>query len=415
MVTAVLIGAGQRGMDVYGDYALRNPRDLAFVAVAEPNPDRRKKMQALHGIPDHMAFENWEDLLSRDKLADCCLVCTMDRYHVEPTKAALSKGYHVLCEKPMSSDPKACIEMGAYAEKYGKTLTVTHVLRYAPFFTKLKSLLDQKVIGELVNIQHMEGVGYWHQAHSYVRGNWADTTKATPMILQKSCHDMDLLRWLIDKPCQKVSSFGSLTHFKAENAPEGSALRCQDCQVRQDCPFDCRKIYLESRGKSYSDTIRKVVALENTDEAVAKALETGPYGRCVYHCGNNAVDHQVVAMEFDGGVTATFTMCAFTHECNRTMNLMGTRGQILCDLERNTMEVWDFASGRREAITVDTNASGHNGSDDAFVEGFIRTVETDGAYSLTSAAVSVESHLMALAAEESRLTGKTVALSEFYR
>lgn len=415
MVTAVLIGAGQRGMDVYGDYALRSPNELKFVAVAEPDPVRRKKFQTLHQIPEELAFDSWEALLSREKLADCAMVCTMDKFHVAPAKAALAKGYHVMCEKPMSCEPRDCVEMGRYAQKYGKTLTVSHVLRYSPFFTKLKALLEENVIGDVVNIQHMEGVGYWHQAHSYVRGNWADTMKSSPMILQKSCHDMDLLRWLIGKPCVQVASFGSLYHFKAENAPAGSALRCQDCQIRENCPYDCRKIYLKSQGESYYDTIRRVVAPENTDEAVEEALETGPYGRCVYHCGNNAVDHQVVALEFEGGVTATFTMCGFTQECNRLMNLMGTKGQILCDLERSTIEIRDFATGRRDTVTVAVNDSGHNGSDDAFVDGFLKTVASDGAYSLTGAEESVESHLMAFAAEESRLTGRTVSLKKFYK
>lgn len=413
MVTGVLIGAGQRGMTVYAAYGLKYPEEFRIVAVAEPNEERRREMQRLHGIPDERAFTSWEPLLEQEKMADCALVCTQDRFHTAPVRAALARGYHVLCEKPMSPNAKECIEMGKDAEKYGKTITVCHVLRYSPFFTQLKKMLDDHIIGDLVSIQHIECVGYWHQAHSFVRGNWRNSGETSPMILQKSCHDMDILAWLTGEHCLSVSSFGSLKHFRPENAPEGSTKRCMDgCKVRHSCPYDCGKIYLED-DEWYSDTIRKVVALEGTNEAVERALKTGPYGRCVYHCDNDVVDHQVVNLQFTNDVTVSFTMCAFTYEGSRIMNIMGTRGQIWCDMEKNTIRVSDFRTGNQNTVTVKINASGHSGSDDSFMRGFLRTVETDGDYQLSPASRSVESHLIALAAEESRVTGCTVSMDDF--
>ena len=413
MITGILIGAGQRGMQVYADYALRNPEELKIVAVAEPIAERREQMQRLHHIPDTLAFSDWHELLSRGKLADCAMICTMDRGHTEPVKLALQAGYHVLCEKPMSPDAAACLEMGTYAEKYHKTLTVCHVLRYSPFYTRLKKILDAKTIGDVMCIQHIECVGYWHQAHSFVRGNWRSSTESSPMILQKSCHDMDILRWLVGKKCVSVSSFGELTHFRPENAPEGSALRCMDgCKVRDTCPYDCAKIYLEDE-KWYSDTIRHVVSLKADPESLSQALRTGPYGRCVYHCDNDVVDHQIVNLEFEGGVCASFTMSAFTYEGSRIMNIMGTRGQIRCDMEKNTIEIWDFRTGDHTVLTIETSVAGHSGSDDAFMRGFLKTVASDGAFTLSSASQSVESHLIALAAEQSRVSGKTVRMDEF--
>ena len=415
MVTGILIGAGQRGMQVYADYGRRHPSEFKIVAVAEPLDERRKEMQKIHNIPDSMAVKDWRDLLDQEKLVDCCLVCTMDQDHTEPVKMALSKGYHVLCEKPMSPDAKACVEMGQYAEQYGKTLTICHVLRYSPFFTKLKEILDSGVIGQIASIQHIECVGYWHQPHSFVRGNWRNTTESSPMILQKSCHDMDILRWLIGKPCVAVSSFGSLMHFKPENAPEGSTDRCMDgCKVVAECPYSCQKHYLQDK-EWYTDVWRHVVALEGTDEAVEAALRTGPYGRCVYHCDNDVVDHQVVNLEFEGGITVSFTMCAFTYDGSRIMNIMGTRGQIKCDMEKNTIECVDFRTGNRTTTIIKTGIGGHSGSDDAFMRGFLRTVQTNGEFTLSSAEQSVESHLIALAAEESRCTGQTIRLDAFRR
>lgn len=400
-------------MDVYAAYALKNPDEFRITAIAEPDQSRREEFCRRHSLPQDKAFTSWEELFAREKMADCALICTQDRMHCGPVKAALEKGYHVLCEKPMSPNAEECLEMGKYAERYKRTITVCHVLRYSPFFTELKSILNSGKIGDIMDIQHMESVGYWHQAHSFVRGNWRNSDRSSPMILQKSCHDLDLLVWLTGEECLSVSSFGSLTHFRPENAPEGSALRCYDgCRVTHECPYFCGKIYLEDE-EWYSDTIRRVVALSGKREDVEKALHTGPYGRCVYHCDNNVVDHQVVNLQFTHGVTAGFTMSAFTAEGSRLMNVMGTRGQIVCDMEKGTIEIRDFLTGNKDFVTVKTNASGHSGSDEAFMRGFLRTVETDGAFELSSARQSIESHLIALAAEESRTSGKTVLLSDF--
>ena len=378
MVKAVLIGAGQRGAQVYAEYALKHPNDLKIVAVAEPDEERRTVTAAKHHIDSSLVFTDWKDLFQLGKIADCAMVCTQDRFHVEPVKEALKLGYHVMCEKPMSPNAAECIEMGQFAEKYHKTLTICHVLRYSPFYTKLKEVVDSKVIGDIVSIQHIESVGYWHQAHSFVRGNWRNSKESSPMILQKSCHDMDILTWLIGKRCTAVSSFGSLKHFKESEAPEGAGHNCMlDCAIEDTCPYSAKKIYCEDE-EWYSDTIRKVVALE-------------------------------------GSVTVSFTMCAFTYEGSRIMNIMGTRGQIVCDMEKNEIEVRDFLTGNKTYHTVKVGNSGHSGSDDRFMKGFLKTVETDGEYTLSSAAVSVDSHLMALAAEESRLTGQTVYMDEFRR
>lgn len=413
MITAVLAGAGQRGGQTYAEYALQHPGEIKIIAVAEPNEERRKELVQKHHIREENVYTDWREMFKMGKIADCAMICTQDRFHTEPVKEALKLGYHVMCEKPMSPDAAECIEMGQYAEKYHKTLTICHVLRYSPFFTTLKGILDSGVIGEIVSIQHLESVCYWHQAHSFVRGNWRNSNETSPMILQKSCHDMDILNWLIGKKCTAVSSFGSLKYFKEENAPEGAGHRCLvDCKIEDTCPYSAAKIYLRDE-EWYSDTIRKVVALEATPEALTEALKTGPYGRCVYRCDNNVVDHQVVNLQFEDGVTASFTMCAFTQSGSRVMNIMGTKGQIVCDMEKSEIEVRDFLTGNRTTTEVKTGNSGHSGSDEKFMKGFIKTVETDGAYSLSSAEVSVGSHLMALAAEESRVTGKTVYMDDF--
>lgn len=411
-VRVALIGAGLRGIN-YMDYALQHPAKLEVVAVAEPVRQRRENFKVRHGLADDMCFEHWDDLLAKPKLADAVLICTQDKQHFEPTMKALQAGYHVLLEKPMSPDPEECIRMGDMASKAGLVFSICHVLRYTPFFSTLKELLDKGTIGRLMAIQHNENVGYWHQAHSFVRGNWRRKDESSPMILAKSCHDLDILLWLAGSDCVKVSSFGSLSHFTASEAPEGAPLRCLDgCPVAEECLYYAPNIYLTE------DTNWPTSAISDdmSYDARYKALQEGPYGRCVYHCDNDVVDHQVVNLEFADGVTAAFTMSAFTRDISRTIKLMGTKGEIRGAMEKNEIEIIHFGSGKVERISFEDMGGhvGHGGGDMRLVKDFLKLVRSDGAsQGLTSADASVQSHLMAFAAEQSRVEGKMIGLQAF--
>ncbi|MBL4934618.1 Gfo/Idh/MocA family oxidoreductase [Clostridium sp. YIM B02515] len=414
-VTAVLLGAGQRGAGAYAPYAIKFPEELQFVAVAEPDKERREEFKRLHKIEDRYCFESWEELMEQPKLADAILICTQDRMHYEPTIKALEKGYHVLLEKPMSYDAMECVSMGEYAKKYNRVFSICHVLRYTPFFRTIKKLLEDGRIGKLMSIQQIENVAYWHQAHSFVRGNWRNSKESSPMILAKSCHDMDIILWLVGENCSKISSFGSLGHFKKEEAPAGAPLRCLDgCPAEKECPYYAPKIYIDWIDNWQADVIRKVVSIDTSEEALLKALKEGPYGRCVYHCDNDVVDHQVVNMEFENGVTAVFTMCAFTYEGGRSIKLMGTKGQIRCDLDKNVIEVRSFVTGKREDINLDVSADGHGGGDLGIMRDFVELVRNEGKVEgVTSASVSVQSHIMSLAAERSRLENKIINVQDY--
>ncbi|WNR42723.1 Gfo/Idh/MocA family protein [Paenibacillus roseipurpureus] len=413
-ITAVLIGAGQRGADAYATYALDYPDEVKFVAVAEMDPIRRMCFQEAHAIEDASAFESWERLLEGPKLADAVLICTQDQMHFEPSIRALEKGYHVLLEKPMSPSPTECVLMGEYAEKYNRVFSICHVLRYTEFYKKLKQVLVDGAIGRLISIQHTENVEHRHQAHSFVRGNWRNSETSSPMILAKSCHDMDILLWLADADCTKVSSFGSLTHFRSESAPEGAPLYCLDgCPVEKECPYYAPKMYLE-REDWAGPILRKIVSNDHSKEGVLQALKNGPYGRCVYHCDNNVVDHQVVNLEFANEVTVAFTMCAFTKEGGRSMKLMGTGGQIRADMEKNVIEVSSFITGETTIIDIDAPLGGHGGGDHGIMRDFVRLVSRNGdEVGLTGARNSVQSHLMAFAAEKSRLESRVIGIEDY--
>ncbi len=413
-VSVAIIGAGIRG-DNYLLYALNHPDELRVVAVAEPNEQRRQAFKLKHGLTDDVCFTGWEEFFSLPKMADAVLISTQDKMHYEPTLQALRAGYHVLLEKPMSPDPLECIEMADVASQTNRILSICHVLRYTKFFATIKSILDDGIIGRLISIQHNENVGHWHQAHSFVRGNWNRKEESSPMILAKCCHDMDILLWLADAECKHVSSFGSLTHFKSDEAPEGAPKRCLDgCPASVNCPYYAPNLYLTNR----LDWPTSAISDDSSYDARYKALQEGPYGRCVYHCDNDVVDHQVVNMEFANEVTVAFTMCAFTRDINRTIKLMGTKGEIRGAMEKNEIEILHFGSGKVEQIHFDDIGGhvGHGGGDYGLIRDFIKLVQNDGRIeSKTSAAQSVQSHLIAFAAEQSRIEHRVIEMHEYVK
>ena len=411
-VTSILIGAGLRGGYVYSQYALDYPNEFKIVAVAEPDPDRRAIFSKKHNIPKEFQFKSYKDLLKKDKIADCAMVCTQDQMHFEPVIIALKKGYHVLCEKPMSPYKDEIIKMGKVAKEYDRILSICHVLRYSPFFSKIKALLVENKIGRLMTIQHIEEVGYWHHAHSFVRGNWRNSEESSPMILQKCCHDMDILLWLADSSCKKISSFGNLSYFSKENAPDGAPPYCMDgCAHYDECPFYAPRFYLE-HSKAIEDGLIYAITDYTDSEHIIDALKKGPYGRCVFHSDNTVVDHQTVEIEFCNQVTASFLMTAFTNKCARRIRLMGTKGEIKGDMEAGIIEVTEFINGTNEIIKLHTPTKGHSGSDMNMMKDFVRIIG-EGRKGKTNADISVESHLMALAAEEARLNDVVVDFKQY--
>lgn len=409
-VTAVLIGAGSRG-NAYGNYAINFPHELNFVAIADPDIERSQLFAKQHEIPEDCVYSTWTDVLTQPQLADVMVITTQDRMHYEPTMRALEKGYHVLLEKPMSPDPEECVKMEEAENLYDRLLTICHVLRYTPFWSAIKRTIDDGEIGKIVSIQLNENVGNLHMAHSFVRGNWRNSDVSSPMILAKSCHDMDLLSWLVSKPCTHVSSFGSLMHFRKENAPEGAPLYCLDgCPAAEQCQYYAPRAYLEKNERS----LRKITN-DPSREGVIKALENGPYGKCVYHTDNNAVDHQVVNLQFQEGATATFSMSGFTHDISRGIQIMGTKGEIRGYMKEDKFTVYDFLTKQKKENFIHRPKSGHGGGDTGVMSNFLHEVRNhNGSKGLTSAGTSVESHMIAFAAEESRKEqGKSIDLAEF--
>lgn len=412
--TAIILGAGARGGMSYAPYAESFPNELNIVGIAEPIKERREQIVKKHDISEENVFNTWQEMLATHKrLADIAIIATMDRDHYLPTLQALKLGYHVLLEKPISPDPKECIELEQAAKKYDRHLAIGHVLRYTKFWQEIRRNVQEGVIGQVASLQLNENVEIMHMSHSFVRGNWRNKEQSSPMILQKSCHDMDIINYVIGKKCERVSSYGSLMYFNEENKPEGATKRCLDgCPVANECPFHAGRFYL-GEGRGWAGYF----AEEGTNEAIIQGLHDTNFGACVYQTDNNVVDHQVVNMEFEDGATATFSMCGFTREQTRIVQVMGTKGEIRGNMENNEISIYDFLTKKETVIKFPEPIDGHGGGDYGIVRTFLDDVKNYGkSESLSSVAVSIRSHLMAFAAEDSRLNrGESIELDEYYQ
>jgi predicted dehydrogenase len=402
-----LVGAGQRGM-IYSEYVYETKK-AEIVAVVEPDDKKRSAAAQKFGIPLGMQFKRIEDFFQIGRIADAVIIASMDQDHYEQVMAALDLNYDILLEKPISPDPRECLKIQDKANQKGCKVIVCHVLRYTNFFAAIKEIIDSGELGKVITIQHNENVGNYHIAHSFVRGNWRRSDLSSPLIMQKSCHDMDILAWLVGSEASRITSFGSLKYFKEENAPAESSDRCLTCKAAKDCRFDARKAYLPVAG-SWPAT---VLTQDQSEEGILKALKEGPYGRCVYRCDNDVCDNQVVLIEFKNDVTVSFNLSGFTNKISRTIKVMCENGEIRGDDSLNQIEVTKFASNaidgfEQRVIHTGLTQGGHGGGDVALMNDFICQLESDSNNSRSSITQSVESHVMAYAAEQSRITGEVV-------
>ncbi len=405
--TVAILGVGARGGNAYGKLINKFPEKYDIVALCDKREDRLEYYGELFGVKEENRF-TCEDEFFKEKRADLLVVATPDTAHICHAIKAFGTGYDILVEKPLTDNEEECRELLEAQEKYGCRALVCHVLRYAPAYTKLYEVVNSGKIGRLLDINWTEPVGYWHQAHSYVRGNWRNTADSAPMILAKCCHDLDLIQWYAKSKCKSVSSIGALDFFKPECAPEGAAKRCPDCPHKDTCPYSAYRIYIE-RWKQFGSPTHEwpynvVTAEPVNEEKIRAAIETGPYGRCVFHCDNNVVDHQTVQMLFENGITATLHMNAFTLHGGRRVAMHGTYGEIYMDEKTISIDVFGKPT---EVISVDALLEadyGHGGGDLKLVEALYDMMEGNAGLE-TSLEASVESHLMGIKAEESRLMG----------
>ena len=420
--SAILIGAGGRGK-TYARSMKQMSDKYHFVGVAEPIDVKRNTFAQEYDIPAENVFKDWREILDRPKMADIAVIATMDGDHYEPAMKAIELGYHLLLEKPVAPTVKECTEIANAAEKKGVSVIVCHVLRYTPFFKTVKQIVDSGKIGKIVSIDHVEAIGDIHFSHSFVRGNWHNEKESTPMVLQKTCHDLDILQWIIGKPCKKVQSFGSLTYFRPENAPEGAPRRCAEgtCPIADTCTYNCNKLYIENpMNLWWKSGFRQIVAThpDFTDEDLKEALMRTDFGLCVFQANNDVCDRQVVNMEFEGGVTARMNVNAF-NEGGRYIRIYGTKGELFAFMGDESIYVREtYGDRNKEYIPVmktdESIAGGHGGGDAGIVYDLYDYL--NGTYKGVSVAdihISVANHMIAFAAEKSRHSDTVVWMDDF--
>ncbi|KAI5299400.1 hypothetical protein KEM56_003277 [Ascosphaera pollenicola] len=435
-VTIVVVGAGQRGQ-TYAQYALDHPKLAKVIAVVEPRPHRRTVFSRDHSIPGELQFTEWKSLKARGKIADAVIIAMLDDLHAEAVADFSELGYHILCEKPMATSVTDCVQMfrNVTEVREQRIFGIGHGT-YAPYKLAVKEIIDSGALGEIINIQHIEPVGNRHFSHSYVRGNWHKESTSSFSLMTKCCHDIDVLSFYLNnlKPV-KVQSFGSLAHFRKSRKPleAGDAVECLDCPYEANCVWSAKKIYLEPLGKKGEEQwARHFVESEILDiEDVTQALRQTQYGRCVYECPNDVVDHQIVNIEYDGGVTASMTMVAFTEaECNRGTRIHGTKGELTGDMntfvssstEQNgqmdtngkSQDVFDFLTRKKTHYALPSEGGYHGGGDTGLARAFVKAVSDRNQAALAVIPEEVlDSHLLVFAAEHARRTGTIVEFSEF--
>lgn len=406
----IIIGAGGRGIG-YANVIKEFSEKYTVVGVADPLRERCEYIGRMFGLTEENYYDSWEEILSKPKMADIALICTMDHMHYEPAMKAIELGYDLLLEKPVAQTVQECVDIALAAEKKGVRVLVCHVLRYTPFFGRVKELVMDGVIGEVQSVIQVEAVGNEHQSHSYVRGDWHREDETTPMLLAKCCHDLDIIQWIVDKPCEKVSSFGELSYFVPENAPEGAPLRCIDggCPVEDTCPYHYKKVYFDAKPTSFMRRTAARGYAKNyypTEDELLEGLKNTNFGACVFHANNDVVDHQVVNMQFEGGATATLTMNAF-NKGGRYIRIFGTKGELYANASDTEITVYTFEDRKIEQVAVkkteESIGGGHGGGDYGIIVELYDYLS--GEYKGFRAAdidTSVKNHIIGFAAEKAR-------------
>jgi predicted dehydrogenase len=450
--TGVVVGAGDRGYDAYATLLLDEPELGRIVAVADPDEGRRQRFAQRYGLDPSSCHPGWDELFSQPRLADYAIVATGDTHHVEPTLAALAAGYHVLLEKPMALDEKDCRRIVEAAAAADRVVAVCHVYRYSHVFSKLHDLIASGALGDVISIQLSENVAFWHYAHSYVRGH--TRRSVVPWLLQKSCHDLDLLGWLAGAPAAAVSSFLRPTELTEANAPEGAPDFCiEGCPHAAECPYDAVATYREltpvladlamaerpvglgvaahalkavrprllhsgvpalARRMEWWRWPVAAVTDDHTPAGLDHALRTTRWGRCAWKVGDNdQPSGQTVSIRFTNGVLANFTLQSASHRTMRSVRVDGTRGSAWGELRAldGWLKVADHKSGRVRKVPIPTAFDGHGGGERPLFRDFLRAVG-GGTEPSVSARESVESHRIAFAAMESAATGRVVTLHD---
>jgi predicted dehydrogenase len=404
-IRVCLIGAGQRGTQLARQLNSFSGK-VKLVAVADPRVEVRSTIANEFSLPVGSCFAGWEELIKSGIPCDAVIIATLDNQHTRPVLASLEQGWDILLEKPVADSFEDVQRIEKARESSGRIISVCQTLRYKKNFRKVKELVEEGLIGDVVTMDHLEGIGNIRFTHNYVRGKWGRVEDNTFLLLHKSSHDLDFISWIINKPCIKVSSYGGLKYFNPEYAPVGAPLRCENaCPVEKSCIYSALRLYVNGDRTSWP---ANTVSSDHSLQSHLEAIKTGPFGKCVWKSGNNVVDHQIVAMEFEGNVTATFTMSGFTSFIGRQTRIYGTKGDLLFDEAKQEIIVAGFDSGKEVRFTFEPDPHTHP-EDREIVHNWLEAVyNRDSSIILVDIKEAFKSHAMVFAAEKSRRERKIV-------
>lgn len=420
IITVSIIGVGLSGGEFYGRYLYRAKDKYKITHLCDIDGKKLEKYGNAFDVELSCRFLT-DASFFQEKRSDLLVIATMEKTHIRIARKALSLGYDIVLEQPVSDEPDELRALVAEAHRSGRKIMVCHVLRYSSMVRKIKEILNAGEIGKIISMDATENVVYWHEAHSYVRGNWRNQTLSTPMIMAKCCHDLDLLQYFAGSKCMSVSSMGSLAYFKKENAPANAAQRCMECPLVETCLYSAKRIYIDLwKQWGMPENVMPMNALTDTlpltEGALLKAVQEGPYGRCVFHCDNDVVDNQKIVMQFENGIAATLKMEAFVKYGGRELRFFGTQGYLELNEAKDTIIIHRYMKND-DVLSI----SSLEGKDDhAFRVGrmmdtFYNVLIGESEEIETSIDGAVESHYMAIAAEESRLNGGKLVELEKYR
>ena len=419
-IRAVIVGGGHRA-DIYAELALQKPEKLRIVGVVDPSPARTSYLKEKYGIPEENCFDSVEALCERERLGELVINGTMDPLHVPTAIPTLEKGYDLLLEKPLAISKEEMDTLCEIAKRNGRQVQLCHVLRYTDFYSRIKRLILDGEIGRPISLSMSEHVAYAHMGVSFVRGKWHSKSAClAPMLLAKSCHDLDICTWLMApyRPVA-VSSFGADLQFSKKNKPEGATHRCYGgCPHIESCPYSAKSNYLEHdfwSAYAFGATEGQMPSYEQREQSLKG---DNPFGICAWDFDReDNVDHQTVSISFEGGATATFTMVGGAARAQRSLHLVGTRGEIIGVFEDNRITLRKIAPHKKDwyeesVINVTSTAGGaHAGGDMALIESFIDILGGKKpdfrACDLESAA---DAYRVAFAAEVAKNEGRTVLL-----
>lgn len=418
MITAIIVGAGHRAL-CYAKYARKCPDKLKIVGIADPNKMRREQTKKEFGFSDENCFESAEKLAEKEKFADAIINGTMDHQHVPTSIPLLEKGYDILLEKPIAISNEELDDFATVVKNTGRKVMICHVLRYVPFYVKMKEYVMSGKLGKIFNIQTAEHVSYHHMANCFIRGKWnRKDAGGSSILMAKCCHDLDLITWFMSGVAPlKVTSFGGLHYFNRENAPKDSGEYCLlDCPIEEKCLYSNRKINLDHPNRwsfyVWADYEHLGETTLSQKESFLKD-KSNPYSKCVWKSDNDVADRQSVMIEFADGTTATHNLVCGTSRAMRKIHIIGSEGELQGILDDNKFVIRHFDT-RPEHEYIETEHDlnfegdmsgafgGHGGGDLRLVADFVSVLSGNKpSISCTSLNDSLNGHKIGFYADKS--------------